>query len=136
VRCPTCEEPLIVVEVESVEIDHCVACGGAWLDGGELELLLDGATNKSALMASLTSHTTGKEEHIRCPICDKHLDKVTVGDDKKVLLDVCPKNDGLWFDRGELRDIIEMGDFPENHRLYELIKEMFADSARAHGTTD
>ncbi len=38
-----------------LEIDHCTACGGVWLDAGELELLLDGAANKNALMASLST---------------------------------------------------------------------------------
>ena len=129
-RCPVCKEPLIVVEIESIEIDHCAACGGAWLDGGELELLLDGASNKDALMATLASQSSGEEDKVRCPICNKHLEKVVCGERDKVLLDLCPRDDGLWFDKGELHDIIAMGDFPANHKVYELIKETFAGSAR------
>ena len=32
---------MITLELEDVEIDHCLDCGGIWLDAGELELLLD-----------------------------------------------------------------------------------------------
>ena len=127
-RCSTCGELLITIEIESVEIDHCTACGGIWLDSGELELLLEGVTNRDVLMASLTTHTGAAEEDRRCPICSKKLNKVMYGGGDKVMLDVCPRNDGLWFDRGELHDVIKMGDFPANHRVYELIKEVFAGS--------
>jgi len=119
---------MIVLEIDEVEIDHCTACGGVWLDAGELELLLDGAANKNALMASLSSDAGGQEEERRCPICSKKLDKVLYGESGKVMLDVCPRKEGLWFDRGELHDVIKMGDFPANHHVYELIKETFADS--------
>ncbi len=127
-RCPSCGEFLIAIEIESVEIDHCTACGGIWLDSGKLELLLEGATNRNALMASLATHTGTTEEDRRCPICSKKLDKVVCGEGDKVMLDVCRRNDGLWFDRGELHDVIKRGDFPADHRVYELIKEVFADS--------
>jgi len=125
-RCPTCREFLITIEIEKVEIDHCTACGGIWLDSGELELLLEGAANRNELMAGLTAHTGATEDDRRCPICSKRLDKVMCGGGEKVLLDVCPRNDGLWFDRGELLDVVKMGEFPADHRVFELIKEVFA----------
>jgi Zn-finger nucleic acid-binding protein len=120
---------MIAIEVENIEIDHCTACGGMWLDSGELELLLEGATNKDALMASLAAHAGAAGEERRCPICSKKLDKVMCGESDKVVLDVCPRNDGLWFDRGELLDVIKMGEFPADRRVYELIKDVFADGA-------
>ncbi|HUQ32602.1 MAG TPA: zf-TFIIB domain-containing protein [Pyrinomonadaceae bacterium] len=38
-RCPKCDGTLEGVIVESVEINVCNTCGGAWLDAGELEQL-------------------------------------------------------------------------------------------------
>lgn len=38
-RCPRCDGTLEGVITEGVEIDVCNACGGAWLDAGELEQL-------------------------------------------------------------------------------------------------
>ena len=129
-NCPACTKPLIVLELHSVEIDHCTSCGGVWLDAGELQLLLEEATNRDELMASLTEGVGGKEKAIRCPICSKKLDKVLYGVDKKVLLDICPRNDGLWFDRGELQEVVDMGNFPANHRVYELINDVFGKNPR------
>ena len=40
--CPVCKnEPMIVLELNDVEIDYCLSCKGIWLDTGELELLLE-----------------------------------------------------------------------------------------------
>jgi hypothetical protein len=38
-RCPRCGGSLQEREFQSVKIDVCTACGGTWLDRGELELL-------------------------------------------------------------------------------------------------
>ena len=55
-QCPVCDRPMISLELHEIEVDHCVACGGVWLDAGELELLLDGAANRDRIMAELRSH--------------------------------------------------------------------------------
>ena len=39
--CPVCKDAMIVMELNEVEIDHCLSCSGIWLDAGELELLLE-----------------------------------------------------------------------------------------------
>ena len=38
--CPVCHNALITLALAEVEIDHCIECGGIWLDGGELEILI------------------------------------------------------------------------------------------------
>ena len=38
-QCPKCDGTLEGVIHDGVEIDVCKACGGAWLDAGELEQL-------------------------------------------------------------------------------------------------
>jgi hypothetical protein len=47
------------------------------------------------------------EKKRRCPICGRKMRKTNIGREPKVLIDVCPKGDGLWFDGGEIRQIIE-----------------------------
>lgn len=49
---PSCEKKKMErVTVDNVEIDKCPACGGIWLDPGELELLMKRAKgSKNALM--------------------------------------------------------------------------------------
>ena len=39
--CPVCREPMVALQLEGVEIDHCLACRGTWLDAGELEQLAE-----------------------------------------------------------------------------------------------
>jgi len=39
--CPKCGMKLIEVDYKSLKIDRCSACGGVWLDAGELEAAVD-----------------------------------------------------------------------------------------------
>ena len=41
--CPACKKPMIALELEGIEIDHCLDCGGTWLDGGEIEAISERA---------------------------------------------------------------------------------------------
>ena len=45
-ECMVCQEPMIVLELDDIEIDYCVICAGIWLDAGELELLLEDSKEK------------------------------------------------------------------------------------------
>jgi Uncharacterized protein conserved in bacteria len=36
-HCPKCGMKLIEVDYKNLKIDRCSACGGVWLDAGELE---------------------------------------------------------------------------------------------------
>jgi Zn-finger nucleic acid-binding protein len=118
---------MVVFEIDEVEVDHCVRCKGTWLDAGEIELLLDGASNKDDLLASMNQGVANTEAPRRCPICGKKMQKVQYrcGDADPVVLDKCKHNDGLWFDEGELTDIMSMGEFPCEHKIYELLDGVF-----------
>lgn len=50
--CPVCKEPMIVLELNEVEIDYCSSCRGIWLDAGELALLLEDTEKKDRLLSS------------------------------------------------------------------------------------
>lgn len=39
----------------------------------------------------------------KCPLCDVFMNEVTKAD---VLIDICPKCEGIWLDKGELDKII------------------------------
>jgi uncharacterized protein with PIN domain len=40
IKCPRCSANLREEQRESVKLDTCPACGGIWLDKGELEMLM------------------------------------------------------------------------------------------------
>jgi Zn-finger nucleic acid-binding protein len=116
---------MIVLELDEVEIDHCISCGGIWLDAGELELLLEDSDEKDKLLSSFEVDKTRKEKVRRCPICLKKMEKIFCGKTEKVRIDKCRRNDGIWFDTGELEEIIEMGSFDKENRVLNLLKDMF-----------
>lgn len=124
-NCPVCREPMIVLELDEVEIDHCISCGGIWLDAGELELLLEDSDEKDKLLSSFEIEKNTKEKGRKCPICLKRMEKILCGTDKRVLVDKCRRNDGIWFDEGELEEIIKMGNFDKDNKVLNLLKDMF-----------
>ena len=105
-RCPVCKNVMIVVEHEKIELDYCVNCSGVWFDSGELELFLetmkleDSGLSPANLLSLPEAKTSEKKR--KCPICGKRMRKVSIGQKPKVLIDACPKGDGLWFDGGEV----------------------------------
>jgi hypothetical protein len=116
VNCPVCREPLIVAEREGIELDACLRCRGLWFDAGELALLAErvGRTLSVAEGGPLAAAAT-PEKPRQCPRCDKAMEKVTLGQSPRILLDRCPSH-GLWFDHGELGSLIgQMAVAPGSH---------------------
>jgi len=124
-KCPNCNNEMIIQELNHIEVDHCFECHGIWLDQGELELLLGEESSGDTLVSSFRPIST--EENSRfCPICRKSMEKVHAGSNEHpVLLDRCPKH-GLWFDAGELQQILQASERYRDSRLANLLKEMFA----------
>jgi len=122
--CPKCKRPVVVLELQQVEIDHCPSCGGIWLDNGELELLLGKEKLREGSFTSPGKTDTGREKRIRCPICRRKMEKLMY--DKRVLLDVCRRGHGLWFDRDELAAVITSGDFDPAQKVPPLLQEIFS----------
>jgi len=124
--CPACGNAMITLELADVEIDHCVGCGGIWLDAGELELLMDDRRKAADLLTAFQEAPTQAEKPRKCPICDKKMAKIVVGAAKPVLLiDKCRRGDGLWFDCGELQDILGRGQLDSDSRIQKLLADMF-----------
>ncbi|WP_423735590.1 zf-TFIIB domain-containing protein [Chitinophaga caseinilytica] len=46
-KCPNCNETLLMTQRNNVEIDYCPNCRGVWLDKGELDKLLEFAERRS-----------------------------------------------------------------------------------------
>jgi len=124
VNCPACSNPLIVLELNEIEIDYCTACEGIWLDSGELELMLGDSSEKDKLLASFTPDQRHDEKQINCPICRSKMNKVLVDSVHKITLDECKKKCGFWFDKGELLDVIKLGS-EEKNKVVKLLQEMF-----------
>ena len=117
---------MITLELADVEIDYCTDCGGIWLDAGELELLLGQAEKAKQLLDSFKIDSRSAERIRKCPICDKKMQKIIVGPSKPALLiDKCRRGDGLWFDKGELQDILNRARLDKDNKIQKLLADMF-----------
>jgi Zn-finger nucleic acid-binding protein len=102
---------MIVVEHNQIELDYCTECHGVWFDSEELELLLDIFQIKSSehrlqnLLQAPESETQEKKR--KCPICGRKMNKNNIGRESEILIDVCPYEDGLWFDGGEVSHLLK-----------------------------
>ena len=134
--CPACKGVVVVVEYERIELDYCTKCYGVWFDAGELELLEarlgleGGALSVNEIMALPEEKVSEKSR--RCPICRKKMKKVYIGSHPKVLIDVCPRGDGLWFDSGEVSQVLaQLKDKDKSHtghkhsRVVHFLGEVF-----------
>ncbi|MBT3362114.1 MAG: hypothetical protein HN929_11255 [Chloroflexi bacterium] len=108
--CPACNGPMIVVEHAGIEVDYSPDCKGVWFDTGELELLLesmeldDSGLSMDEILALDEAKTDEKAR--RCPICNSKMLKVMIGSAPGVMIDACPNEHGLWFDGGEVGQVI------------------------------
>jgi len=105
--CPLCHEPLVAFELDGVEIDRCVDCGGVWLDAGELELIAGRAGTSPGEISRVLNGARGpRHGKRRCPRCNRKLQVVQVEGSALVELDRCPAGHGLWLDAGEMESLI------------------------------
>jgi uncharacterized protein len=98
---------MVEFEYRGVDVDHCVACRGTWLDPGELERLteLAGFTAGELGRALAETPTTGDAGR-RCPRCNRRMERFEVGTVERVELERCPKGHGFWLDAGEMEQVV------------------------------
>ena len=109
--CPACKSDMIVVEYDKIELDYCTRCQGVWFDSGELELLLESLSLESPkqFLGNIlnSKEAESSERKRRCPICGRKMKKTILGQQPPILIDACRRGDGLWFDGGELGQLIK-----------------------------
>ena len=109
--CPACKSDMIVVEHDNIELDYCINCHGVWFDSGELELLIEsmGLKNPDLLFGDILNspEASSPEKKRRCPVCGQRMKKVIIGQQPQILIDACQQGDGLWFDGGEVGQLIK-----------------------------
>ena len=109
--CPVCKLDMIDIEYERIELDYCVKCRGVWFDAEELELLLEkmGIQEHDLLLDDVSKMTEAatSEKGRKCPVCDRRMKKTSIGDKEGVLIDACVQGDGLWFDGGEVNQLLK-----------------------------
>jgi Zn-finger nucleic acid-binding protein len=93
-----------------VEIDRCPACGGFWLDHGELTKLRRSESAAQSLdvgpaRAARLRYVVGA---LRCPRDQRPLEHAADIEQPHVKVEHCFACRGIFLDAGELRDLSEV----------------------------
>ena len=114
VLCPVCKLPQVIVEWGDVELDVCVDGCGTWFDADELRHLFAtaGAPERVAdleqRLRALPKRSDGPRPR-RCPRCRVRMQHVADPQQpEQIVLDRCPHGHGLWFDAGELEQLVDL----------------------------
>ncbi|HEY0990108.1 MAG TPA: zf-TFIIB domain-containing protein [Kofleriaceae bacterium] len=101
-KCPGCASDMAQVELQSIEIDRCPACGGIVLDKGENEMIdsLGLAQVIEGGVSAAHTHDHARSTAARCHECAR--DMIALRGAGDVEYDWCDGCERLYFDRGEL----------------------------------
>jgi Zn-finger nucleic acid-binding protein len=133
--CPVCKYDMIVVEYQNIELDYCNNCKGVWFDSGELELLLksQGLEEPKAFFDGIlkSQEAASPEKKRNCPVCSHKMKKTAIGEQPEILIDICRDKHGLWFDGGEVAQLIRRlaGEHPpkqdSREQVISFLEEVF-----------
>jgi len=114
--CPSCTEPLHLIEVATappMRVERCGGCFGMFFNPGELEAVLNQQTEAAvrfdSLMLDQVSADYGSNHEVvyrKCPMCSERMSHLNFGGRSGVILDRCGSH-GLWLEGGELRRLAE-----------------------------
>ena len=104
-RCPVCKDSALSESSprQGLAVDHCPACGGAWLDIGEVYAFT--RDPKAAQAALKSSYGRAMPTSRACPRCTREMRSVRL-EASAVLIEACPACGGNWFDKGELASFV------------------------------
>ena len=110
--CPSCGSKTRAIVIGKTYLRECPRCEGIWADAAALQqICADGEQQAAVLGMATTVPTTEsvaleKVRYLPCPVCHGLMNRVNFAHCSKVVVDVC-KAHGTWFDRDELRRIVE-----------------------------
>ena len=113
-KCPRCSVPFLAVKVGKKTVYECPACGGLWVSNNTFqEICKDQGQQQRVVgfdfesrIASSSATTQSGRTYIPCPECTKLMHRRQFASCSGVILDMC-KAHGVWFDRNELKRIVE-----------------------------
>lgn len=128
--CPACREPVVTFELEGIEIDRCLKCGGTWLDSGEFEMMAAGEKGRGKISEALYKARGERQGDRACLRCRKKLEVIHVNG---VELDRCPRGHGLWFDKSEIETLIASFTEGEEGKVGRFLGDLTAAERKKGG---
>ncbi|HOU54184.1 MAG TPA: zf-TFIIB domain-containing protein [Myxococcota bacterium] len=101
--CPVCQVPMQTVVQHRQEVDQCPRCGGRFYDAGELESMLQLVRCFEEVSLDEPDVESIPDEEVRrvetCPVDGAVMEPQDIAG---IVIDRCPRCQGLWLDRGEV----------------------------------
>jgi Zn-finger nucleic acid-binding protein len=108
--CPECRREMAAVRVGAVTVDECGSCGGLFVDRPSFERVCAEREQQAVVLAAESAaappRTARADRYWPCPICTRLMNRQNFARLSGVIVDVC-KRDGVWFNHGELKAIVE-----------------------------
>jgi len=73
-KCPNCDEVLVMSERQGIEIDYCPKCRGVWLDRGELDKIIEKSVSVDTFNSNSKIVSNEKQGDYRDWPNDRHKD--------------------------------------------------------------
>jgi Zn-finger nucleic acid-binding protein len=112
-KCPRCKVEMSSISIGGEAMRECEHCSGLWLEVSAFERICTNREEQSAVLGAASvapqSHTQSMSETVRyvpCPQCGQLMNRINFARCSGTVVDVC-KGHGTWFDRDELREIVE-----------------------------
>jgi Zn-finger nucleic acid-binding protein len=109
VKCPDCEVPLVRVALRETVLAECARCFGIWLDTGSFNRICVEREQQAAVLGRAEPQEIDVKKawrYLPCPACGHLMHRVNFAGQSGVIIDLC-KDHGVWFEREELRKIVE-----------------------------
>lgn len=100
-KCPECNEFFHIVHLDKVEIDCCKKCESLWFDPNELRMVMKTPED----IEDQFLHA-GKSKY-NCPTCHTAMRKRSLLFPERLVVDICPKDHGVYFEKGELEQLFK-----------------------------
>jgi Zn-finger nucleic acid-binding protein len=112
-KCPRCQIDMSSVTMGKAPMRECSRCEGLWLDALVFQSICADSEQQSVILGDAFTNehkpATPPAEQVRyipCPHCRQLMNRINFAKCSNVIVDVC-KQHGTWFDRDELREIVE-----------------------------
>jgi Zn-finger nucleic acid-binding protein len=118
-RCPKCRVQADLIKYEGVTVYNCGSCGGHWLTEARLDVILK---RREVVMPEPVrqkmmdiADASDTRERLLCITCGVEMVKERFKYWDDIILDRCPKCNGLWLDRSELEKCQVYWEYAQDH---------------------
>ena len=108
VPCPNCHAELVIGDLASCQFAGCPQCRGMLFQQDVFGMLIQHLRASSTAPPAIPEPLNAEELDVRrtCPTCDKMLETHAYGGAGNAVVDTCFPCKLIWFDKGELTNLV------------------------------